>query len=333
MNFSTRLLPCLAFFLSMHSGGTLHAQSPAADLIHKESASTESTPFQGADNWRFLRAELRHLAAITSPDFAFKATANPLPAITEFHQALAARSIRLVLVPIPEKARIRCDKLGAGIDAAAGQDLDKAATALYDKLKKEGVEVLDLTPIFRAEVQKGTDPGYCRTDSHFSPRLCEVTAAELAKVCQSALPDLAKTAGATKAEEATVTLTGDLAATGDSETLPYRKISQAEGGALIEPAESSPVLLLGDSHCLIFHAGGDMLASGAGLSDHLTAALGVTPAVIGVRGGGATAARVNLYRKAAKDKSFLPATKIVLWCLAARDLTQALDWKPVPLPK
>lgn len=317
----------------MVAHGPLHAQSPAADLIRKESASTESTPFQGADNWRFLRAELRHLAAITSPDFAFKTTANPVPAITEFHKALAARSIRLVLVPIPEKARIRCDKLAAGIDASSGQDLDKAATALYDKLTKEGVEVLDLTPIFRAEVQKGTDPGYCRTDSHFTPRLCEVTAAELAKACQSAMPDLAKTASAVKAEEATITLTGDLAASGDSETLQCRKIGKAEGGALIEPAESSPILLLGDSHCLIFHAGGDMLASGTGLSDHLTAALGVTPAVIGVRGGGATAARVNLYRKASKDKGFLPATKIVFWCIAARDLTQAVDWKPVPLPK
>lgn len=327
------LLTCLAIIASLLSDGLLRAESLASELIRREVASTESTPFQGAGSWRFLRSELRHIAAITAPDFAFKPEANPLPAITEFHKALAARSIRLVLVPIPEKARIRCDKLVGGISASAGQHLDKAAAALYERLEKEGVEVLDLTAVFRAEVQKGADQGYCRTDSHFTPRLCELTAASLAKICQDVLPDLPKTAGVCTVEETTITISGDLAVAGDSESLLSRKIGEAGGGGLIEPAERSPVLLLGDSHCFVFHAGGDMLASGTGLSDHLTAALGVNPNVIGVLGGGATAARGNLYRKASKDKAFLPATKIVFWCLAARDLTQAEGWKPEPLPK
>lgn len=330
--FHPRRLATLAAFVALLSAGPLGAQSSLDEVIRREAASTEATSVQGKDNWRFLRAELRHLAAISAPDFALKPATGPLQAITEFQKALADRSIRLVLVPIPEKARIRCDQLAGGIKPDDAQPLDKAAAALYDQLKKAGIDVLDLTAAFRAEVAKGADPGYCRTDSHFTPRFCELTAAELAKTCQAALPDLAKTAGPTTAVETTITITGDLAAAGDSETLKSRQISQ-QGGGLIEPAERSPVLLLGDSHCLIFHAGGDMLASGTGLSDHLTAVLGTAPAVVGVRGGGATASRVNLYRKAAKDKAFLPATKIVLWCLAARDLTQAVDWKPVPLPK
>jgi len=76
-----------------------------------------------------------------------------------------------------------------------------------------------------------------------------------------------------------------------------------------------------------------MLASSTGLSDHLAASLGVLPSVVAVRGGGSTSSRVNLYRAASKDQSLLPSTKVVLWVLAARDLTQAQDWKSVPLPK
>ena len=37
----------------------------------------------------------------------------------------------------------------------------------------------------------------------------------------------------------------------------------------MEPDRTSPVLVLGDSHVLVFHDGGDMHAAGAGLPDQL----------------------------------------------------------------
>ena len=75
-----------------------------------------------------------------------------------------------------------------------------------------------------------------------------------------------------------------------------------------------------------------MLAKGGGLADHLGVELGSVPEVIAVRGSGATAARVNLFRKARKEPGFLGGKKVVIWCFAAREFTQSDGWKIVPMP-
>jgi len=52
--------------------------------------------------------------------------------------------------------------------------------------------------------------------------------------------------------------------------------------------------------------------------------------VIGVRGSGATQARVNLLRRAKADPACLAGKKIVIWCFAARDFTESAGWSLVP---
>ena len=102
------------------------------------------------------------------------------------------------------------------------------------------------------------------------------------------------------------------------------RVVQAPGAALEDKA--SPVLLLGDSHTLVFHAGADMHGTGAGLADQLAAELGIAVDVIGVRGSGATPARVNLMRRAKADPAYLAGKKVVIWCFAARDFTESTGW-------
>ena len=60
----------------------------------------------------------------------------------------------------------------------------------------------------------------------------------------------------------------------------------------------SPVVLLGDSHTLVFDTGEDMHTQGASLADHLLLELGFAVDLVGVRGSGGTAARINLLRRA-----------------------------------
>ncbi len=329
--------PVFLCLLAAAAVSPARAQVPADFLatIKKEAAS-KAGPFTGLDQWRFLRAELQHLETIANPAFKFAAPRDPVPAMKNFSEALAAKGIKLIVVPVPEKARIRADKLTAAGSAAAPA-LDEAAGRVYGKLREAGLEVLDLTKTFRGEVAKGEDPGYCRTDSHVSPRMCEVIAASVADSCLKAAPalaDAAKKDGPAALPGAPVKIHGDLAAEGDTETLQASVVQTSKTSAApLEPPATSPVLLMGDSHCLIFHGGGDMLASGSGVFDHLSARLGFSPALMGVRGGGSTAARVNLYRKNVKEPAFLSSVKVVVWCFAARDLTQAADWKVVPLTK
>ena len=101
----------------------------------------------------------------------------------------------------------------------------------------------------------------------------------------------------------------------------------------VEPDRASPILVLGDSHVLVFHDGGDMHVTGAGLPDQLAFELGAPVDVLAVRGSGATSARVSLARRARATPDYLASKKVIIWCFGARELTQADAWKLVPLTK
>lgn len=80
----------------------------------------------------------------------------------------------------------------------------------------------------------------------------------------------------------------------------------------------SPVVLLGDSPGLVFHAGGEMHAQSAGLPDHLAYQLGFSVDVVAVRGSGAAPSQLNLFRL--RDK--LKGKRVVVWCFSVREFTK-----------
>ncbi len=93
------------------------------------------------------------------------------------------------------------------------------------------------------------------------------------------------------------------------------------------------MVLLGDSHNLVFHSGGDMHAKGAGLADQLASLWGLPVDLVAVRGSGATPARINLLRQARANPKYLGEKKIVVWCFAAREFTESQGWQKVPVVK
>ena len=107
-----------------------------------------------------------------------------------------------------------------------------------------------------------------------------------------------------------------------------RVVTGADGTALVD--KNSPVILLGDSHTLVFHSGEELHGTGAGLAEQLAAELGIAVDVIGVRGSGATPARVNLLRRAKAEPAYLAGKKVVIWCFAAREFTESTGWSLVP---
>jgi alginate O-acetyltransferase complex protein AlgJ len=104
-------------------------------------------------------------------------------------------------------------------------------------------------------------------------------------------------------------------------------VTSADNPALEDRA--SPIVLLGDSHTLVFHSGQELHGTGAGLADQLAAELGLAVDVVGVRGSGATPARVNLLRRAKADPAYLAGKKVVIWCFAAREFTEGSGWQPL----
>ena len=292
---------------------------------------------KGHDGWLFLPAEIRHLATATN-DSASTGENDPVPAILDFNSSLARKGILLVIVPVPEKSLIRADKLFPAPDVAAAAGYWKASGRYIEALKKNGVDVMDTRLMLTAEAARtemSGDPVYCRTDTHFTPRTTVILAQAIASHIREIKPDVVGKAGGgfVRGPLGKLAIQGDLAPPGTTEELGFQGVLKSEDMAATPVSDTtSPVLLLGDSHCLVFHAGGDMLAKGGGLADNLAVELGSLPDVMAVRGSGATAVRVNLYRKAHKDPEFLKNKKIVVWCFASREFTQSDGWKIVPLP-
>jgi alginate O-acetyltransferase complex protein AlgJ len=138
----------------------------------------------------------------------------------------------------------------------------------------------------------------------------------------------------------TADVAGDLAAprTGKEPTperVAIRFVGEKTGDdpEMIEANPKSPVVLLGDSSSLVFHAGADMHAVGAGLADQLTAELGFAMDLVAVQGSGTASARINLLRRSSSDPNYLKAKRLIIWCFVARDFTESQEWKKVPIAK
>jgi hypothetical protein len=289
------------------------------DVILKERLeSTQSLAIEGVEGWRFLPAEIKHLLAGDPSEDPKK----PLEAIVDFSEQLKRLGVRLIVVPIPAKATVHPEFLDSRLKE---ESVSAPEAGFYESLRAKGVEVLDLTPEFTNARSKG--PVYCARDTHWNGSAIKLAAQKLAEMLQGVTP---KTLALEVSEEP-VEIQGDLG--GDKENVVLRFVRPQGQAGRVEPDRASPVLVLGDSHVLVFHAGGDMHATGAGLSDQLAFALGAPVDVLGVRGSGATSARVSLARRARASSEYLTGKKVIIWCFGARELTQADAWKLVPLMK
>ncbi len=315
-----------------------------AAILAEQAAAAGGTTVVGEDGWLYFAPELRHLGVgrfwgdaaasvsrATKPEFA-----DPLPAIVDFNGQLEGAGIELILVPVPPKAVIYPEHLFADSDAPATNGrIDDAHQAFYKLLREQGVEVLDLVPALLKA--KKTSHMFCKQDTHWSGQAC----VEVARILKERLAEMPWFAAHPKNEYTSETIereiTGDLwTAPGDDsiakEKVTLRQVGAGAPGGLepVPPDPKSPVVLLGDSHNLVFHAGSDMHAVGAGLPDQLALELGFPVDLVAVRGSGATPARVNLLRRA-RAPGYLEGKKVVIWCFTAREFTESSGWTKVPV--
>jgi alginate O-acetyltransferase complex protein AlgJ len=306
----------------------------------------------GDDGWLFSKNELRHISV---GEFWGKSAGmisrakrverqDPLPAIIDFKERLDRLGIELIFLPIPPKAMIYPDKISETIRAKYGKDsprLDIHHQQFYRILRDKGINVIDLVPDFLANRYDQKGYLYCKTDTHWSG-LASIRATILISLelkNKAWMKDITKKRFDT--DYRTVRIRGDLLRELqeqegiEDEKLELRFVGTRTSNGLkpVDPNPNSPVILMADSHGLIFHVGGDMLARGAGLADQLALDLGFPVDLIAVRGSGATPARVNLYRRA-KREGYLAKKKVLIWCIAAREFTESVDgWGKVPVLK
>lgn len=310
-----------------------------AEMEKKNIGAVSSSP-----GWIFIASELRFLSvgqfwgeAAAGVSRSSKAEwADPLAAIVDFQKQLKALGIDLLLAPAPPKGAVYPEKL----DPEFGPDAGDAAPYLhrfYEELRLAGVDVLDLGEAFRKNRENERGAVFCKTDTHWSGVGCVLAAQAIAECVQSKFttqPRAKEYVGEWKEKVVKGDLAELLPPNGEKpngEPLAIRMVSEKGTGAPVEADPNSPILLMGDSHTLVFH---DFLAERAGLLDQLALEIGFAPDLIGTRGSGATPVRLSLYRRGLKDHGYLSKKKLVIWCFTAREFTEASQgWQKLPVAK
>ncbi|HJT30490.1 MAG TPA: hypothetical protein VJ783_00380 [Pirellulales bacterium] len=298
----------------------------------------------GRDGWLFFVPELRSLSigpfwgelAVKASRSSKPEYADPLPAIVDFNDQLKKAGIDLLLVPVPAKAAVYPDRLDTALQPPTGdqQRFDPHQKRFYDLLTERGVTVVDLLLSFIEHRDTGQPGMYCQTDSHWSGAAVALAAQTIAEQLRDRpwFSDLAKMKYDTESRE--IEISGDLARMIDEkqparERLSLEFVGVRQGGVLlpVETSRDSPVLLMGDSHTLVFHDP-ELFAKGAGLPDHLALRLGGPVDLVGVRGSGASTTRIELLRR----RDNLKGKKLVIWCFSFREFTESFTgWRQVPV--
>jgi alginate O-acetyltransferase complex protein AlgJ len=262
--------------------------------------------------------------------------ADPRPAILEFNAALARRGVRLVLMPVPDKAAVEAESLHA-----RGRPSQLPDNPDYDRflaeLRANGVSVFDARELLPSAV---SGPAFLVQDTHWTPAWMEHVARALAAHVSELGVLGPAPAPAWHAVEENAERVGDVV---DMLKLPedqalflpqavrIHTVHDAKGNAW-EPDAGAEILLLGDSFTNVFSLEGMGWGAAAGLGPHLSLALQRPLDMIAQNDSGAFVTRRALARELAAGSDRLAGKRVLIWEFAARELS-AGDWKHIELPE
>jgi len=312
----------------------LAAKSRAAESEH-------AAVIAGVDGWLFLSSDIRFLsvgqfwgADAAKVSRAHKAeSADPIPAIVDFRDQLKKRGIDLLLMPVSPKAATYPEKIVPDVDLH-GETAAPYLERFYEELRKREIDVVDLSPVFLQNRANEHGPVFCKTDTHWSGLGCVLATQTIKDKIREKLAGQPRKEYAAEWKETTIKGDlGDLAGSNikkpEPEKIAIRTITDKQTGAAVNADPNSPLLIIGDSHTLVFH---DFLGEKSGLLDQLAYEVGLVPDLIGTRGSGSTSVRISLYRRARKDPDYLARKKMIIWCFAAREFTESdQGWDKVPV--
>lgn len=324
----------LAVFCFLRLGGELSGQetkSAAQAFAEAVESRIEAKPSVPGDEegWLFLVRELRHLGLGKFWEKPWQEVAanrsDPVSSMVEFHGLLAERGIELLLVPVPAKGRIYPEK----VDSSFAVGDPDALSDFVKRLRERGLRVIDLESHFLEIRRKNAEAKlYCAQDAHYAPAAIE----EIARILHKEIGIETGQSAFSLSKESELTIMGDQVSGSEwegslpRETLTVRYVME-NGEKGVSPNPASPVLLLGDSHTLVFHAGEEngMHSRGAGLLDHLSYELRMPLDLVGVRGSGLVQARKQLYFRATSEPGFWDQKRCVVWVFSEREWTQSTD--------
>lgn len=301
-------------------------------------AGTEQV-YLGQEGWLFYRPDVDYVtgapfldpATIRRRALAAAVQPDPLKAIVDFRDQLAARGIELVAVPVPMKPGVEAEKLSG----RAGQDLilqNPSFSEFETRMQKAGIRLFDPASVLAEQKAVAAKaPLFLQTDTHWRPEIMELIAEKLAAFIQSSGPTSQTTFQVSEKE---VTGIGDIArmlklpesqSVYRPETVTIHEVLAGNGPW--RPSKTADILLLGDSFSNVFSLGALGWGESAGFAEHLSRALGDRPLDCILRNSDAAfATREILSRELVRGRDRLAGKKMVVWQFAARELAFG-DWK------
>lgn len=283
---------------------------------------------RGRGDWLFYQPGIAAITRRTSPSDS--TVEQALAAVAHFRDALAARGIRLVVMPAPNKESVYPDQL-ATPSRSPGPIMPNPHTRRFlEGCATKGIEVIDLFAVFRsARAEPASVPLYLTQDSHWSPAGMERAAGAAAARLQG------HAIGTSHIAPVVVRRHGDLIRMLRSPPLEARlPPEEILCRRVIEPGSTVPyrdathagVLVLGDSFLRVYQ---EDEPGQAGFVAHLAHRLGQPVASIISDGGASTLVRQELHRR----PQLLAGARVVLWEFVERDLQLGTEgWQLVPIP-
>lgn len=306
----------------------------------------------GRDGWLFYRRDIDSLTgagfldstamarrAASGNEIAAAPQPDPIRAIVDFRDSLAARKIGLVLVPVPVKPTVHAERFSERYAADAGPVHNPSFHSFLRQLKDAKIAVFDPTAtLLRVKAGAAGNAVSLATDTHWTPAAMRACADELATFIRT-VADLPAPSINLRVDELALEGRGDVAGMLDFppgitayplETVTVQRVTNADGLAW-RPDANAEILLLGDSFTNIYSLGQMGWGDSAGLGEHLALALGLPIDVIARNDAGSHVTREMLAQELARGRDRLAGKKVVVWQFAARELSSG-DWKIVPLP-
>lgn len=292
----------------------------------------------GRGGWCFYRPGVQYLIEPARSDAEHGTGPGQAAAsILSFRDRLAARGIRLLVVPLPGKAGVYPDMLTRRVEGCDPL-VHEHTRRLMDDLQEAAIHVVDTWQPYAEHraLPPARNPVrlYLERDTHWTPRGVRLAAEHVARrIMELRLINRGPVTYTTR--PIVVRRAGDLPRMLQSppisnlygpEEVTCEQVVRADTGEPYRDDPNAPILVLGDSFLRIYERDDP---GSAGFIAHLAKALGRPVASIVNDGGASTLVRQELARK----PELLAGKKLVVWEFVERDIRFGMEgWQDVPLP-
>jgi hypothetical protein len=286
----------------------------------------------GRDGWLFYRPDVRYLVEPLTPPAGEKSEEDPVGAITLFRNQLRSRGIQLMVLPVPGKPSLYGEMLTTRL---SGVEHPKSPTlTLISRLRRAGVEVVDLFELFGRHKAGSQHPLYLAGDTHWSAAAAAIGASAVADRLEklgwvqpgSAAYDVQQVMVPRRSDIARMTRVPLIEASYPAEEIGALQVRDKATGVLYRDDPAASVLVLGDSFLRIYQTDEP---KAAGFIAHLARDLRQPVSSVINDGGASTLVRQELARR----PQLLNGKTVVIWEFVERDIRFGTEgWKAVPLP-